>query len=337
VRSYKGNKNRWTIDISLGRADRKKIVFDGTYEEALLFEVGLKKKFGKSVKPTFTINQLTPKYLEWVTLHRSPKTLKDQKRILYGSILLFFGNTYPDLIDKTIIGAYQQKRVKEIASKSATAKGWAMINKELLCLSAMIRWAKEHGYCNELICKYDMLNYRRPIPEILSQDECMRFIGSADDFWRVLLLCLYHAGMRKSEALGLTRNNLYIGEGRGYIKVRGKGDKDRVIAMTKTLRDAFVAYLPNLEGQLIFPNHKTGKQYTDIRKAIGRIKKRAGIERRLYPHLLRHSFATHLIEGGADLGSVQDLLGHSDPSTTKIYTHVAYNHLEKTVSMLETK
>jgi hypothetical protein len=87
VRSYKGQKDRWIIDITLGRTDRKKIVFDGTYAEALLVEVGLKKKFGKRIKESLTINSIALDYLEYVKLHRSDKTHKDQKRKQHPVVL----------------------------------------------------------------------------------------------------------------------------------------------------------------------------------------------------------------------------------------------------------
>jgi site-specific recombinase XerD len=337
VRSYRNQKDRWTVDISLGRADRRKVVFDGTYEEALLFEVGLKKKFGKIPKEQNTISGLTLEYLDNVKLYRSEKTLKDQKRILYGCLLLYFGNMYPDLINRQTISKYQAKRLTEIKSKSAVAQGKAMINKELLCLSALIRWAKDNGLCNDYLCKYEQLGYKRPIPSVLSQDECFAFVGAATPFWRVMFLCLYHCGLRKAEVLSLTKEKIFLAEDTGYLKITGKGNKQRIVPMTQTLRNEMREYLETVEGSLVFPNARTKEGYTDIRKALERTKKAAGITKRLTPHMLRHSFATHLIESGLGLGSVQDLLGHQDPGTTKIYTHAAYSHFEKAVSMLDTK
>ena len=149
------------------------------------------------------------------------------------------------------------------------------------------------------------------------------------------MLCQDHCGLRKEEALSLTKDRIYIGESGGYLKVIGKGDKERIVPMTPTLRNEMREYLKGVKGELVFANGKTEEKYTDIRKAIARIKKAAKITRRLTPHMLRHSFATHLIESGAGLGSVQDLLGHSEPRTTKIYTHAAYEHYQDIVSKLD--
>lgn len=335
IRPYKGSKERWTIDLSLGVGSRKRIVFDGTYEEAQLVYVGLLNKFNRQVKDTLSVNALAIQYLEYVKLHRSEKTFKDQKRILYSNLLLYFGSMYPDNINAIILDKYQSKRLSEIKSLSATSGGKAMINKELMCLSALVRWAKDNRFCNEYLCKFEKQAYKRPIPETMSQAECKAFLSSAPPFWRVMFLCLYHSGLRKSEALSLTKDRVFIGDKSGYLKVMGKGRKERIVPMTPTLREEMEEYLKTVKGILVFPNARTKKEYTDIRKPIANAKKKAGITRRLTPHMLRHSFATHLIESGAGLGSVQDLLGHAEPSTTKIYTHAAYSHFEDIVSALD--
>jgi integrase/recombinase XerD len=120
---------------------------------------------------------------------------------------------------------------------------------------------------------------------------------------------------------------------RRYIRVRGKGNKYRVVPMTDMLYEALVPMFDvnmrehlkkiGYDHTLIFPSLRTGRKLTDIRKAIAGAMRRAGITRRITPHMLRHSFATHLLEADKDLRTIQELLGHEEISTTQIYTHVS--------------
>ena len=120
---------------------------------------------------------------------------------------------------------------------------------------------------------------------------------------------------------------------RRYIRIRGKGDKERIIPMTDMLHDALVPMFdPYLRThlkkighnvKLVFPSLRTGQKLTDIRRAIWGAMSRAGIKKRITPHMLRHSFATHLLEADKDLRTIQELLGHEEITTTQIYTHVS--------------
>ena len=330
MRPYKHIPGKWHVDITLGRKERHMIVFEGTKDEAALFEMHMKKKLGKALTMKTVISSFVPEYLEHVRLHQSPKTYKEKKRMLYGAIIPFFGNMYPDLINRSDIELYQRKRKAEILSPMAKG-GNALINKEILCLSAMIRWAMDK-YCTGKLADHKRLPYQRPMPVVLSKEECLRFIAHAGSFWRVLFLCLYHAGLRKEECLSLTVDKVHLNQ--GYIHIIGKRGRERLVPITGMLRDALAEYLPTVEGELVFVNKRTGQKYTDIRKAIDRVKKDAGIVKRVVPHGLRHSFATHLLESGADLVSVQDLLGHSEISTTRLYTTVAYSHLKDAIERL---
>ncbi len=108
---------RFTIDISLGRKERHQVVFSGTREDAHLFEIELKRRYGKPVRDTRVIAGFADEYIKWVELHQSPKTYRDKKRMLFGNLLSFFGNMAPDFITKNIIDAYKQKRIAEAAPR----------------------------------------------------------------------------------------------------------------------------------------------------------------------------------------------------------------------------
>jgi site-specific recombinase XerD len=150
---------------------------------------------------------------------------------------------------------------------------------------------------------------------------------------KAVLETFFSTGLRLAELCGLSR---YIDLGRGEISVRGKGDKLRVVFISDTARAAIKAYLAkrggDAEEKLFISINKSGKVIGPIMpRAVQRIVERrareAGIAKRVHAHLLRHSFATDLLVNGADLRSVQELLGHSNISTTQIYTHLTNNQL----------
>ena len=182
----------------------------------------------------------------------------------------------------------------------------------------------------------------RRLPDVLSREEVERLLGSLDPDRphylrdRAILEVLYATGMRVSELVGLTLGALDLVE--QVCLVFGKGSKERLVPVGGPARRATEIYLregrPRLErgkGEgMVFLNAR-GRPLT--RMAVWNLVKqateRAGIRRKVSPHTLRHSFATHLLEGGADLAAVQELLGHADISTTQIYTHVDRAYLRE--------
>lgn len=180
----------------------------------------------------------------------------------------------------------------------------------------------------------------RPLPEVLTHAEVEKLLGAvrtSDRFGTrdlAILEVLYGAGLRVSELTGLTLRNLRLEE--GFIQVRGKGSKERLVPLGGRARVAVERYLrelrPDLErgesGGAVFLN-RSGRPLGRMGawKIVKRYVTQAGLEKPVSPHTLRHSFATHLLEGGADLASVQEMLGHSDISTTQIYTHVDRTYL----------
>jgi site-specific recombinase XerD len=344
VREYVKNgkviPGAWRVDVTYGRGIRIQKVRYGTREEAYLFEVSVKKKLGKRPPDEQTVAGMSTDYLKWVELHQSPRTLREKERILYGAILPFFGNMLVDLIDRQTIDSYQTQRKAEILAPRGEGQqrrynlgGAALIRKELLCLSALASWGNTRNLCDKLT-KYDQVKYTRPDPETLSPEECSRFLAAAEPlFFKVMFLMLYQAGFRLSEVLSLAKSAIHM-EAKAIV-VHGKGNKTRLVPVAPDLYQALEAYLPTV-GEILFINKKSGKAYTDIRKAIARTRKAAGLEhRRIYPHCLRHSFASTLLNEGGDLRSVQVLLGHADVSTTQIYTHVSVKHLEDQINTLK--
>lgn len=153
---------------------------------------------------------------------------------------------------------------------------------------------------------------------------------------RALLELLYGAGLRVSEAAGLDLHDLDL-PGR-TARVKGKGAKERMVVFGEPCRSAIEAYVREerttpTSGTPLFTNAKGGRlTVRSMHTAVTKAAEAAGLPPGLSPHGLRHSFATHLLDGGADLKSVQQLLGHEDLSTTQVYTHVSVERLRAAVS-----
>lgn len=186
----------------------------------------------------------------------------------------------------------------------------------------------------------------RTLPKVLSLQEVELLLDaprSHDHYGlrdKAMLELLYATGIRVSELIGLDLDNAHLTM--GFIRVIGKGNKERIIPLGRTSADAIKHYLEHGRShfisskhrdQALFLNHQ-GKRLT--RQGFWKILKKcaieAGIEKELTPHTLRHSFATHLLENGADLRAVQEMLGHADISTTQIYTHVTKTRLKDVYS-----
>ena len=174
----------------------------------------------------------------------------------------------------------------------------------------------------------------RRLPDILSPADIDRLIAAADGDEpaalrdRALLELLYAAGLRVSEASALDVANLDLRD--GAVRVRGKGSKERVGVFGRPATRALSRYLrsgrPALAskmGTALFLNRFGGRlSARSVQQIVRKHATKAGLPAAVHPHLLRHSFATHLLDGGADLRVVQELLGHESPNTTQIYTHV---------------
>jgi integrase/recombinase XerD len=177
----------------------------------------------------------------------------------------------------------------------------------------------------------------RYLPETLNEIDIDRLLAGtsaeADDPLilrdRAILELLYASGLRAAELVGARLENLDLEE--GTVRVTGKGNKTRIVPVGAKAREVLARYLerarPELvkrrTGSAIFLSNRGGGLTTHrIWEIVRDAAKRAGLETRVYPHLVRHSFATHLLSNGADLRVIQEMLGHADISTTEIYTHV---------------
>jgi integrase/recombinase XerD len=182
---------------------------------------------------------------------------------------------------------------------------------------------------------------RVSLPKVLSPEEVETLLAWPDletplgQRDKAMLELLYATGIRVSELVELTVQQVHLQV--GYIVVRGKGDKERLVPMGEWAGEALQAYMNGGRERLlrqqrvsqVFLNHRGRKlSRQGVWKTLKGYALQAGIQQNLTPHMLRHSFATHLLQNGADLRSLQAMLGHADISTTQIYTHVARERLK---------
>ena len=181
---------------------------------------------------------------------------------------------------------------------------------------------------------------RKNLPKALSLDQTTELLDQPEGGRtplrdRALLELMYAAGIRASEVVGVNHSDIDFSE--GTILVRGKGNKQRIALFGGTCKTALLDYasgertMPET-GDPYFTN-KEGRRLTTrtVQNVVKRWAQRAGLSPEVSPHTLRHSFATHLLDNGADLKSVQQLLGHESLATTQIYTHISIERLKKTV------
>ena len=209
------------------------------------------------------------------------------------------------------------------------------INRKITSIRTFLSWAVDNNYFNQNQIKIvNNLKVEKKLPNVLTASYINRLLDNLPESSekdirdKAILELMYSSGLRVSEVSNLTLNSI---NKNNSIRVFGKGSKERVLPMTKRAYVSTKKYIETSRPK--FENDKSknylflgvrGGQLSD--REIRRIVKfRTGT----FPHSIRHTFATHLLEGGADLRIVQELLGHNDPSTTQIYTHVSKKQLQK--------
>jgi len=270
------------------------------------------------------------------TLTAYEKDLADAQGFLAGR-----GRDLADALAEDVEAYFQHLGVKGLSPATAARRRASV--------RGLYRFALGEGWrADDPARRVDAPKQGRPLPKVLSRKDVERLIaaaGAKDGAVGLRLACLveliYASGLRVSEVLALPV--AAIARDPTHLIVKGKGGKERLAPLNETARIAIRAYLPARPGFFakglkesawLFPSRGVGGRLTARRFAqlLDEAAADAGIDpAKVSPHVLRHAFATHLLEGGADLRAVQTLLGHADIATTQIYTHVAGDRLKAVV------
>lgn len=257
----------------------------------------------------------------------SPHTLSAYGRDLKGFQRFLEGKSWEVVTQEDVLSYLEY--VKE---KYATASVCRM----LVAIKVFFRFLKRDGLISSDPTRYlDSPKLWQLIPEVLSLDEVTRLLAapgsedatSARD--KAMLHVLYASGLRVSELCGLNLTD--VDDTR--VRVKGKGNKERIVPIAKSAVDAVDHYLTNwrqnAEGPLFVTAQGKRIDRVTVWKRVKFYAKKIGIDKPISPHTLRHSFATHLLENGADLRIIQEMLGHVSIHTTDRYTHVSQKHLNE--------
>ena len=182
----------------------------------------------------------------------------------------------------------------------------------------------------EGIAGFELPRRERPLPRYLTQEEVAKIVASCSSLRdKVIVLLLYSTGLRVSELVSLKLDDIDLE--RRTIRVRGKGGKERVVFFPESLSKLLHEYIQSLDGRsdFLFPSRNGHIHYTTVERIVRRAAERAGVRKKVTPHVLRHSFATQSLAMGLDIREIQELLGHSSLSTTQVYAHVSRERLKR--------
>lgn len=274
-------------------------------------------------------NFLARFHTDLLLVERLSKESAETYRYEAEIFLHWLQNNKIKLVDVTV-----QNLVYFLAWRKTTDHAPLTLSKDISSLRAFGSYVERMGIWPEnLALLIERPKASRALPRVLSVQQVEKILSAIDDSTKVgkrdsaLFELIYSCGLRISEACGLLMENLHLAE--QLVLVHGKGDKERIVPFGETAKTKLEEYLfnarPSLVGNKVVPEVFVNYRGEPIsRKGVWKKFKElnilAGIDAKV--HTLRHSFATHLLAGGADLRSVQELLGHSDLATTQIYTHV---------------
>ena len=294
------------------------------------------------------LSGLLEEYATWLRVERGLATnsLAAYRRDLlrYAGWLRTTGRSDPDTIDEAVVAAYVEwlKAARDDDGRARFAP--ASIARALAAVRSFHRFCLEEGLL-DVDPSDEVGSPRVPqgIPKALSEDEVEALLGAVSGDGprpqrdRAILETLYGGGLRISELVGLDLGDLDL-QG-GMARVLGKGSKERVVPLGRSARGALQEYLDSGRIDLDRSRNRADRNALFLNARGGRLTRqgawlivraagdRAGLRGRLYPHVLRHSCATHMLDHGADIRVVQELLGHASLSTTQVYTKVSPERL----------
>lgn len=275
-------------------------------------------------------------FINYIAVERnlSPRTVKEYQQ----DIELFLAYYEPFFEQELTLKTMDERTIREFLTYLKMKKGYTAraINRKIATLKGYFKFLENEGF----IPRNPMVNIKsaktgKQIPKVLSQSEVESILeaptgtGILSKRDRAILELFYATGMRISELIGLNIESVDFE--RSMIKVRGKGNKERFVLMNNSAREALKAYLDErakIDSPALFLNRTNVRlSKRTVQQLFARYLKKAGISKPASPHTLRHSFATHLLMGGADLMTIKELLGHENLSTTQVYTNISLEHI----------
>ena len=285
-------------------------------------------------------------FLEYLELeqNRSAKTIQNYSHYL-TRLSDFAGEIKLSDIDAELIRKWRLW-LNRLGTNTSDELGKATQNYHLIALRSFLKYCVKRGYDVMAADKIELARTRRPQVTFLTPEELERLAAQPNTVSqsglrdRAIIELLFSSGLRVSELVGLDRDHINLA--RREFMVRGKGQKDRPIFISPTAADWIKQYLDKRQDNTkpLFIRYSGSKKVDlsgnftrltarSVQRMIARYARLAGITKHVSPHTLRHSFATDLLMNGADLRSVQAMLGHSNIATTQIYTHVTDPHLKE--------
>lgn len=278
------------------------------------------------------MEELVDKFIRYLELQKdaSKHTIRAYRKDLDEFIALT-GTKKPEEIDLMDVRGFVAKQIKDGLEKSSAGRRLASVR-------SFLKFLHREGYIQANPAKLvstpktsQLLPNFLSVDDVFSLIEMPKGIGFQPSRDRAVLELLYSSGLRVSEIAGLTVEDVNTRE--GILKVRGKGKKERLLPIGSKALDAIKTYmveriLLKRKDKAMFLN-RSGTVLSDrsIRRIVVKYAKQTGIHGKIGPHTLRHTFASHMLQGGADLRVIQELLGHSSLSTTQKYTHLDITHL----------
>lgn len=250
--------------------------------------------------------------------------------------LIAFSNYIGEQYDISIVEDIDKEHIRVYLKELAKTNCANTISRKIISLRMFyIFLTKEAIITKNIMSGFVLPKKDKKLPTVLSQEEMFKILESVEVVDAVssrnkcMIELLYSSGMRISELVNMKLNDLSIKV--GFIKVIGKGDKERMIPINSYVGDLLEQYINDYRGEFIKKNdsllfynlHGNKLSRVEFYNILQDILKSTNITKKVSPHTFRHTFATHLLENGADLRSIQELLGHSDISTTTIYTHIS--------------
>jgi integrase/recombinase XerD len=264
----------------------------------------------------------------------SERNLSQNTIFSYERDIRFFLN----FLNKSSVKKISQENFMEyLCFLKTNKKASSSIYRAFVAIKMFFRFLKKEGFINkDISLSFEFPKVWQLIPDVMTYQEVERLLGAPDQTLfigardKAILELLYASGIRVSELANLKIKD--VSDNR--VKVKGKGKKERIVPVGRKAIDAIDFYLLNFRdktsSEYLFISSR-GKQLDRITiwKRIKEYGKNAEINKNISPHTLRHSFATHLLENGADIRLIQDMLGHEDISTTDRYTHISQAYLKK--------